>query len=138
VAIKNKTDHEIYLVRDKAEYINPMGKSRMVHYGYDYVEEVKDFALNTSYVAPVKIGPGSEITGYVWINIWPDFCIGEDRTSLTDGKINYLKEPIFPRYSFEGRGEDLKDLTFNLILPIDFGEYVRDYTFTFMISDVIE
>jgi len=138
VAIKNKTDHEINLVRDKAEYINPMGKSRMVHYGYDYVEEVKDFTLNTSYVAPVKIDPDSEITGYVWINIWPDFCIGEDRTSLTDGKINYLKEPIFPRYRFEGRGEDLKDLTFNLILPIDFGEYERDYTFTFMINDVVE
>jgi hypothetical protein len=47
-------------------------------------------------------------------------------------------EPILPRYSFEGRGEDLKDSTFNLILPIDFGGYISHYTFTFMINDVIE
>ena len=46
--------------------------------------------------------------------------------------------PLLPIYSFEGSVKELKGLTFNLILPIDFGEYVRDYTFTFMIDDVIE
>ena len=33
--------------------------------------------------------------------------------------------------------EDLKGSTFDLILPIDFGEYVSDYTFTFKIDDVL-
>jgi hypothetical protein len=63
--------------------------------------------------------------------------MGDGRISYTDAQVNYLKEPFFPRYSFEGSVENLKSSTFNLILPIDFGEYVRDYTFTFKIDDVI-
>ncbi len=137
VAVKNKTDHDINLVRDNAEYIDPLGESRRVHYGYDYVQEVRFFVDNDQYVSPMRIYPGSEISGYVWINIWPDFCIGQDRFSSRSYDIYYLMEPFFPRYSFEGWGEELKDSTFNLILPIDFGGFVRNYTFTFMINDVV-
>ncbi len=137
VTIMNKTEHEINIVRNSAEYIDCSGKSRRIHIGYDYVEESKDFTMNSAYVAPVKIPPGSEMTGYVWINIWPDFCIGSDRTSVTDAQINYLMEPLFPRYSFEGSVEELRSSTFNLILPIDFGGHIRNYTFTFKIDDVI-
>jgi hypothetical protein len=86
----------------------------------------------------MRIEPGSEIEGYVWLNIWLDFCIGEGRHSSTTARINYLMEPLFPRYSFEGQGEDLKDLTFTLIMPIDIDGHVSNYTFTFMINDVIE
>ena len=136
VSIKNKTDQEINLVRNKAEYIGPKGNSRMIHYGSDYVDEVLNFTRDNRYVSPMKIAPDSEITGYVWINMWPDFCVGEDRTSHTDAQINYLKEPFFPRHSSDGSVGDLKSSTFNLVLPIDFGEYVRDYSFTFMIDDV--
>jgi len=138
VAIKNKTDREIDLVRDKAEYIDYSGESHRIHYGYDYVQEAANFAVTNGLFAPsLRIDPDSEITGYVWINIWPDFCIGDGRTAITDSQINYLKEPFFPRYSFEGSVEELKSSTFNLILPIDFGEYVHDYTFTFKIDDVM-
>ena len=137
VAIRNKTDHKIDLVRGNAEYIDYLGESRRIHYGYDYVQEVTDFEDNDQYVPPMTIVPDSEISGYVWVNIWPDFGIGQDRHSITMDQINYLMEPLFPRYSFEGSGEDLKDSTFNLILPIDFGEYTRNYTFTFMIDDVL-
>ncbi len=138
MAIKNKTDHEIYLVRDKAEYIDYSGESHRIHYGYDYAREVIDFAVNNGFFAPsLRIGPDSEIKGYVWINIWPDFCIGDGRVSFTDTQVNYLKEPFFPRYSFEGSVEHLISSTFNLILPIDFGEHVRNYMFTFKIDDVI-
>ncbi len=138
VAIKNKTDHKINLVRDNAEYIDYLGESRMIHYGYDYVQEVMQFEDYDLYVSPRTIDPDSEISGYIWVNIWPDFCIGQDRHSITTAHINYLMEPFFPRYSFEGKGEDLKDSSFNLVLPIDFGGYTRNYTFTFMINDVIE
>ncbi len=138
VSINNKTDHKINLVRDNAEYIDYLGESRRIHYGYDYVQEVTNFTEdNNLYVPPITIDPGSEISGYVWINIWPDFCIGQDRHSITTDQINYLMEPFFPRYSFEGKVEDLIDSTFNLILPIDFGDYIKNYTFTFMINDVI-
>ncbi len=136
VTIKNKTGHDISLVRDKAEYIDYSGESRMVHYGYDYVQEVRNYADSKEYVSPIRIKPGPEITGYVWINIWPDFCIGEDRHSIQSYQINYLMEPLFPKHSFEGRGEDLKGSTFKLVLPIDFGEYMSNYSFTFMINDV--
>ena len=47
-------------------------------------------------------------------------------------------EPFFPRYSFEGDGEDLKNTTFDLILPMDIDGHIFNYTFTFMINDVIE
>lgn len=137
VVIKNKTDHEINFVRDKAEYIDSFGESRRVLYGYDYVQEVVNFSEDYDlYVPPMRIDPGSEAEGYVWINIWPDFCVGQDRHSIASYRIYYLMEPFFPRYSFEGSGEELKDSTFKLILPIDFGGYVQHYTFTFMITDV--
>src|SRR3989338_6851786 len=138
VSIKNKTDHEINLVRYKAEYIDHLGESRRMHYGYDYVQEVKNFEYNSKYVPPMRIDQGSEITGYVWVNNWPDFRIGEGTGTqpISSYKIHYLMEPFFPRYSFEGRGEDLKDSTFKLILPIDFGGHTHNYTFTFMVNDV--
>lgn len=141
VSIKNKTDHEINLVREKAEYIDPSGKSHMVHYGYDYVQEVLNFENgNRRFANPMRIGPGTEINGYVWINTWPDSRMGEgaSTTPITSSRINNLKEPLFPRHSFEGRDEDLKGSTFNLVLPIDFGGYVQNYNFTFMINDVLK
>ncbi len=140
VAIMNKTDHDINLVRDNAEYIDSLGESRRVHYGYDYVQEVMNFDVGYDlYVSPMRIDPGSEITGYVWINNWPDFRLGQGpgNEPIASYKIYYLMEPLFPRYSFEGWGEGLKDSTFNLILPIDFGGYISNYTFTFMINDVV-
>ena len=139
VMIKNKTDHDINLVRDNAEFIDHLGKSRRIHYGYDYVEEARSFTQeNFRSSPPMRIEPGSEIEGYVWVNIWPDFCIGEGRHSRTMAQINYLMEPLFPRYSFEGQGEYLKDSTFTLIMPIDIDGNVSNYMFTFMINDVIE
>ncbi len=138
VAIKNKTDHDIYLVRDNTEYIDYFDESHRIHYGYDYVQEVTNFEGNGLYVPPMRIDQGSEISGHVWLNIWPDFNLGQDRHTIAAHQINYLLEPFFPRYSFEGSVEDLKSSTFNLILPIDFGEYVHDYTFTFKIDDVLE
>ena len=139
VAIKNKTDHVIDLVRDKAEFIDRSGESHRIHFGYDYSHEVLNFAVSNGLFAPsLRIDPDSEITGYVWVNIWPDFCMGDGRISFTDAQVNYLKEPFFPRHSFEGSVENLIGSTFNLVLPIDFGEYVHDYTFTFMIDGVIE
>ena len=138
MSIKNKTDHEINLVRDNAEYIDSAGESCRIHYGQDYANEVIDFAgYNNLYATPMKIDPGTQITGFVWINIWPDFCIGQNRHAVSSYNIYNLMEPIFPRYSFEGRGEDLKDSTFNLVMPIDFDEYTRNYTFTFKVNDVL-
>ncbi len=140
MAIKNKTDHEINLVRDNAEYIDSSGESRRVHYGYDYVQEVMNFDNNDLYVPLMRIESDSEITGYVWINNWPDAHIGQGpgTTPISSPNIINRKEPFFPRYSFEGKGEDLKDSIFNLVLPIDFDGYISNYMFTFMINDVIE
>lgn len=140
VTIKNKSGHEINLVRDKAEYIDNSGESHRVHYGYDYEQEVKNFAVNTSsLVQSLRIDSNSEIAGYVWINNWPDFHLGQGpgNDPISTSNIYNRMEPFFPRYSFEGSVKDLKNSTFNLILPIDFGEYVRDYTFTFKIDDVL-
>jgi uncharacterized lipoprotein YehR (DUF1307 family) len=141
VTIKNKADYEIYLVRDNAEYIDYSGESYRIHYGDDYVEEVLNFEMeNKRFATPFRIKPGSEISGFIWINNWPDGHIGQgpDDTPILSHNILNRMEPFFPRYSFEGSVEGLKSSTFNLILPIDFGEYVRNYTFTFKIDDVIE
>lgn len=140
VVIKNKTDHEIKLVRKSAEYKDYSGESHRIHYGHDYAQEVIDFAeTNDLFVPSLRIDPDSEITGYVWINNWPDAHMGQGpgTTPISEPNIINRMEPFFPRYSFEGSVEDLKGSTFNLILPIDFGEYVRDYMFTFKIDDVL-
>ena len=141
VSIKNKTDHGITIVRDIAEYLDPLGKSFKVHYGDDYVDEVLNFESEyRRSTTPLRIKPGTEITGYVWINNCPNFLIGQGRGTVLVSTYNIVNDmtPLLPRYSFEGSVKELKGLTINLILPIDFGEYVRDYTFTFMIDDVIE
>ena len=141
VSIKNKSDHEINVVRDKAEYIDSAGKSHRVHYGSDYVQEVTSFAVNTSTIVPLlRIDPNSEITGYVWINNWPDFHLGQGpgNDPISTPNIHNRMEPFFPRFSFEGEGEDLKGSTFSLVLPIDFDGLISNYTFTFLINDVVE
>ncbi len=137
MTIKNKADHKIDLIRDKAEYIDISGNSHMVHYGYDYVQEALNYEQNNRYVPVIRIDQDSEITGDIWINIWPKFNLGRERYTVSSDQIYYLRDPFFPRYSFEGKGEDLIDSTFNLILPIDFGDYIKNYTFTFMINDVL-
>ena len=141
VSIKNKTGHEINVVRDKAEYIDSAGKSHRVHYGSDYVQEVTSFAVNTSTIVPLlRIDPNSEITGYVWINNWPDFHLGQGpgNDPISTPNIHNRMEPFFPRFSFEGEGEALKGSTFSLVLPIDFDGLISNYTFTFLINDVVE
>ena len=139
MSIKNMTDQEIFFARDNAEYIDSSGVTRRIHYGNDYVDEVLSFVRENKYHAtPMKIEPDSVITGNVWINIWPDFCIGESRNSSYSYEIYNLMEPFFPRYSFEGRGQDLKGSTFNLVLPIDSGGYVQNYSFAFMINDLVD
>jgi hypothetical protein len=136
MTIKNKTGDKIDLVRDNAEYIDISGHSHMIHYGYDYVQEVLNYEQNNRYVPIIRIDQNSEITGDIWINIWPKFNLGRERHTIDSNQIYYLRDPFFPRYSFEGDGKELIDSTFNLILPIDFGDYIRNYTFTFMINDV--
>ena len=141
VSIKNKSDHEINVVRDKAEYIDSAGKSHRVHYGSDYVQEVTNFAVNTSSIVPLlRIDPNSEITGYVWINNWPDFHLGQGpgNDPISTPNIHNRMEPFFPRFSFEGEGEELKGSTFSLVLPIDDDGLISNYTFTFLINDVVE
>ncbi len=141
VSIKNKTDREINIVRDKAEYINSAGESHRIHYGLDYAQEVINFAINTrSYVPLLRIDPDSETTGYVWINNWPDFHLGQGpgNDPISTPNIHNRMEPFFPRFSFEGEGKDLKDSTFSLVLPIDFDGQISNYTFTFLIDDVVE
>ncbi len=137
IAIRNKTDHKINLVRDKAEFINHLGESSNVVYGHNFVSEISLYADNRMYVPPMRIDPGSEITGNLWINIWLDYSMMKSRRS-SRSDIAYFMQPFFPRYSHEGRGEDLKDSTFKLILPIDFDGSISNYMFTFMINDVIE
>ncbi|MHC4307267.1 MAG: hypothetical protein ACYSR7_01410 [Planctomycetota bacterium] len=75
ITIKNKTGHAISLVRDNAKYIDIAGESLGIHYGYDYVQEVVNFA-NDMHVSEMDIASNSEITGYAWINNWPNFHIG--------------------------------------------------------------
>jgi hypothetical protein len=133
----HSADKEIHLVRDKAEYIDHKGKSHRIHYGADYVQEVRNFTQNGRLsVSSMRIDPNSEVSGYVWINSWPDFCIGDDRHSLTSQRIDYLMEPLFPKNRHQGSAEEFKDTTFTLILPIDFDGYITHYPFSFRIDDV--
>ena len=85
----------------------------------------------------MRIDSGSEITGNAWINIWLDYSIMKD-SRFNRSDINYFMQPFFQRYSHEGSGEELKDSTFSLILPIDFNGHTSNNMFTFKINDVVE
>jgi hypothetical protein len=138
VSIYNKTEGSIHFDVDKAEYISPLGESHSVLYGWRYAFEMRDFVNNKRYLNPIRIDPKSASDGNIWINIWPGpgGDIGEGWTSVTDSDIDYMDHDMLPEYSFQGDGTELKDSTFFLILPIQFGSYVKNYEFIFMITDV--
>ena len=138
VSIYNKTEGSIHFDVDKTEYIDPLGVSHGVLYGWRFAIAMKDFVNNYNYIDPVRIDPKSESEGNLWINIWPGIGggIGDDRTSIKDSDIDYMVRGMFPGYSFQGDGIELKDSTFFLILPIQFDSYTRNYEFMFMITDV--
>ena len=97
MTIKNKTDYKIDLVRDKAEYIDISGNSHMIHYGYDYVQEVLNYEQNNRYVSVIRIDKDSEITGDIWINIWPKFNLGRERHTINSNQIYYLRDPFLSK-----------------------------------------
>ena len=138
VSIFNKTEGSIHFDVDKAEYIDLLGESHAVLYGWRYAHAMKDFVYNYRSVDPVRIDPKSTNEGNIWINIWPGpgGDIGEGWTSVKDSDIDYMDHGMLPEYSFQGNGIELKDSTFFLILPIQFDSYTRNYEFIFMITDV--
>ena len=75
---------------------------------------------------------------HAWINTYLDIALMQDWRSVRSSDISYSMRPFFPRNRNDGRGEELKDSTFRLILPIDFDGHISNYTFTFKINDVIE
>ncbi len=138
VSIHNKSENNIYFVRDKAEYIDPSGESHRILFGWRYASAMKDFLRDNLYLSSIRIASKSASEGNIWINVWPGpgGDIGEGWTTVKDEEIEYIDHGMLPEYSFQGDGMMLKDSTFNLILPIKFGEYARDYEFTFMITNV--
>ena len=138
VSIFNKTEGSINFDVDKAEYIDLLGESHAVLYGWRYAHAMKDFVYNYRSVDPVRIDPKSTNEGNIWINIWPGpgGDIGEGWTSVKDSDIDYMDHGMLPEYSFQGNGIEFKDSTFFLILPIQFDSYTRNYEFIFMITDV--
>ncbi len=141
VLIENKSDHEIIFDRESAEFIDTKGVSNNVYYGSDYVDEVVNYQQYSRHAPIIKIAPNSESSGYIWINNWADAnLLGEGPTTypITSHRIYNRLEPLFPRHSFEGKGEELTGSTFSLIIPIDIDGQISKYTFTFMIDDVIE
>jgi hypothetical protein len=138
VSIFNKTESSIHFDVDKAEYVDPLGESHSVLYGWRFALAMKDFVYNYNYIDPVRIDPKSESEGNIWINIWPGpgGDIGDGWTTVNDSDIDYMVLDMLPGYSFQGDGIELKDSTFFLILPIQFDSYVKNYEFVFMITNV--
>ncbi len=138
VSILNKTEGSIHFDVDKTEYIDSLGESHNILYGWRYAHAMKDFVYNYNYIDPIRIGPKSVSEGNLWINIWPGpgGDIGDGWTSVKDSDIDYMVRCMLPEYSFQGNGIELKDSTFFLILPIQFDSYVKNYEFMFMITNV--
>ena len=141
VAIRNKTDKKMNLVRDKAEFIDHQGEAYTVLYGYsglNFEDMLRMYANNNRYLSPMEIDPGSEITGHVWINNYLEISSMLDWQRIGPTDISFLMRPFFPRNRNDGKGEELEGSTFQLILPIDFDGHISNYNFTFKINDVIE
>ncbi len=138
VSIYNRSENDIYFIRDKAEYIDPSGESHNILFGWNFASAMKDFVRGDRYSDPIRINPKSASEGSIWINIRPTSGenIGVGRTTAKDSEIEYLDHNMLPEYEFQGDGMELKDSTFYLILPVSFDGYKKDYEFTFMITDV--
>ena len=138
VSVYNMSEDNVYFIRDKAEYIDPNGESHNILFGWDFASAMKDFVGNNLYSNSIRIDPKSTSEGNIWINIWPGpgADIGDSRITVKDTEIEYLDHGMLPEYEFQGNGAELKDTTFSLILPIKFSGYMRNYEFTFMITDV--
>ncbi len=138
VSVYNMSEDSVHFIRDKAEYIDPWGESHNILFGWDFASAMKDFVRNNLYLNPIRIDPKSASEGNIWINIWPGpgGDIGEGWVTVTDMDIEYLDHGMLPESAYQGNGTELKDTTFSLILPIEFSGYMRNYEFTFMITDV--
>ena len=132
------SEDSIYFIRDKAEYIDPYGESHNILFGWNFASAMKDFVRDDLYLNSIRINPKSVSEGNIWINIWPGpgGDIGEGWVTVGDIDIEYLDHGMLPEYAFQGDGMMLKESTFSLILPIEFSGYMKNYEFTFMITDV--
>ena len=99
---------------------------------------MKDFVRKRLSSSEIKIDTKSASEGNIWINTWPGpgADIGEGWVTVKDSEIEYLDHGMLPEYAHQGNGTELKDTTFSIILPIEFSGYVKNYEFTFMITDV--
>lgn len=138
VSVYNMSEDSIHFIRDKAEYIDTNGESHKILFGWMFASAMKDFVRDDLYLNPIRIDPKSASEGNIWINIWPGpgGDIGEGWVTVTDMDIEYLDHGMLPEYAYQGNGTELKDTTFSLILPIEFSGYMKNYEFTFMITDV--
>jgi hypothetical protein len=138
VSMYNKSENSVYFISDKAEYIDPWGESHNILFGWAFASAMKDFVRNNLYLNPIRINPKSASEGNIWINIWPGpgADIGEGWVTVTDMDIEYLDHGMLPEYAYQGNGTELKDTTFSIILPIKFDLHMKNYEFTFMITDV--
>jgi hypothetical protein len=138
VSIYNKTDDNIYFVRNETEYIDPWGESHRILFGWKYASAMEDFLRDNLYLSSIRIAPKSASQGNIWVNVWPGpgGDIGGGWVTVKDTEIEYIDHGMLPEYAFQGEGMALKDSTFYLKLPISFDGYKRDYQFTFMITSV--
>ncbi len=138
VSMYNKSENSVHFISDKAEYIDPWGESHNILFGWAFASAMKDFVRNNLYLNSIRIDPKSASEGNIWINIWPGpgGDIGEGWVTVKDTEIEYLDHGMLPEYAYQGNGTEFKDTTFSLILPIEFSGYMRNYEFTFMITDV--
>jgi len=138
VSMYNKSENSVYFISDKAEYIDPWGESHNILFGWAFASTMKDFVRNNLYLNSIRIDPKSASEGNIWINIWPGpgADIGEGWVTVADTEIEYLDHGMLPEYAYQGNGTELKDTTFFLMLPVKFDSYMRNYEFTFMITDV--
>jgi hypothetical protein len=134
----NKSENSVYFISDKAEYIDPWGESHNILFGWMFASAMKDFVRNNLYLDSIRINPKSASEGNIWINIWPGpgADIGGGWVTVTDTDIEGLDHGMLPEYAYQGNGTELKDTTFSIILPIEFNGYMKNYEFTFMITDV--
>jgi len=136
VSIQNRTNSDILLNMNKAEYIDVWGESHHLLFGWSYANALKDFINNNFFVNPVRISSGSTIEGYLWINIWLRFDIGDYWSTVTDTEMEFMDHHMLPKHASPGKESELKDSLFLLTLPVRFDGFMRNYDFTFMIDDV--
>jgi len=124
-SIKNKTDYPIKIIWDEAAYIDETNSShRVMHSGVKFISRDQP-------QAPSVVVAGGTLKDLVYPTDYVSYNRGWKENPLLPTKKAFAEEVA----EFTRRVEDLWGKRIGVLLPLQIGGTINDYTFTFKITN---